>query len=56
MELTYFAANVTKVTHGGWLTLLIAVIVFTVMVTWRRGHEIITARRVEMEGPLRDFV
>jgi KUP system potassium uptake protein len=55
-ELIYFAANLTKVTHGGWLTLLIAVIVFTVMLTWQRGREIVTARRIEMEGPLPEFI
>lgn len=55
-ELTYFGANLTKVTHGGWLTLLIAVVVFTVMLTWQRGREIVTARRTEMEGPLPKFV
>jgi KUP system potassium uptake protein len=55
-ELTYFAANLTKVTHGGWLTLLIAVVVFTVMLTWQRGRQIVTARRTEMEGPLLDFI
>ncbi len=56
MELTFFAANLTKVTHGGWLTLLIAVIVFTVMVTWQRGRVLVTARRVELEGPLPEFI
>jgi KUP system potassium uptake protein len=56
IELTYFAANLTKVTHGGWLTLLIAVIVFTVMLTWQRGRELVTARRAEKEGPLPDFI
>jgi KUP system potassium uptake protein len=56
IELTYFAANLTKVTHGGWLTLLIALVVFTVMLTWQRGRQLVTARRNEMEGPLDDFV
>jgi KUP system potassium uptake protein len=56
IELTYFAANLTKVTHGGWLTLLIAAVVFTVMLTWQRGREIVTARRAEMEGPLPAFI
>jgi KUP system potassium uptake protein len=56
VELTYFAANLTKVTHGGWLTLLIAAVVFTVMLTWQRGREIVTRRRIEMEGPLPDFI
>jgi KUP system potassium uptake protein len=55
-ELTYFAANLTKVTHGGWLTLLIAAVVFTVMLTWQRGGDIVTARRAEMEGPLLGFI
>jgi KUP system potassium uptake protein len=56
LELTYFAANLTKISHGGWLTLLIGVTMFAVMVTWRRGSKIITARRVEMGGPLPDYL
>ena len=56
IELTYFAANLTKISHGGWLTLLIGVTMFAVMVTWRRGSQIVTARRVDMEGPLPDFL
>jgi len=56
VELTYFAANLTKVTHGGWLTLLIALVVFTVMMTWQRGREIVTTRRQDLEGPLSAFL
>jgi len=56
VEVTFFSANLTKVTHGGWLTLLIAAVVFTVMLTWQRGRDIVTTRRVEMEGPLADFI
>jgi hypothetical protein len=26
------------------------------MVTWRRGRELVSARRAEIEGPLLDFV
>jgi KUP system potassium uptake protein len=55
-ELTYFAANLTKVARGGWLTLLIAVGVFTVMLTWHRGRQLVTARRVELEGELPAFI
>ncbi|WP_460339058.1 potassium transporter Kup [Actinoallomurus acanthiterrae] len=55
-EITYFAANLTKVTHGGWLPLLIAISVFTVMKTWERGREIVTARRNAKEGPLPEFI
>jgi KUP system potassium uptake protein len=56
VEVTYFAANLTKVTHGGWLTLLIGAIVFTVMMTWQRGRQIVTTRRHELEGPLSEFL
>jgi KUP system potassium uptake protein len=56
VEVTFFAANLTKVVHGGWLPLLIAFGVFTVMVTWQRGREIVTANRIAKEGPLREFV
>ncbi len=55
-ELTFFAANLTKVVHGGWLPLAIAVAVVTVMMTWQRGRRIITRRRTAMEGSLEDFV
>ncbi|HSV65561.1 MAG TPA: potassium transporter Kup [Mycobacteriales bacterium] len=55
-EVTYFAANLTKITHGGWLPLLIALSVFTVMMTWQRGREIVTARRTAKEGSLSDFI
>jgi KUP system potassium uptake protein len=55
-ELTYFAANLTKIAHGGWFTLLIAAAVFTVMVTWQRGRVVVTDRRVALEGSLSDFI
>jgi KUP system potassium uptake protein len=56
IELTFLAANLSKVLHGGWLPLLIALVVFTVMTTWRRGREIVGRNRAEQEGPLEDFV
>ncbi|MFD0634809.1 potassium transporter Kup [Catenulispora yoronensis] len=56
IELAFFAANLTKVVHGGWLPLLVAAAVFTVLSTWRRGREIVTPNRTELEGPLRAFV
>ena len=56
VDLTFFAANVPKIEHGGWFPLAIAGLVFVVLTTWQRGREIVTKRRVELEGPLRDFV
>ena len=56
IELTYLGANLTKIVHGGWLPLLIAAIVVTVMTTWQRGRRIVTARRIDVEGELPQFI
>ena len=56
VDLMFLAANLTKLVHGAWLPLLIAVIAFTVMTTWQRGRQIVTRAREQEEGPLREFV
>ncbi|WP_222932900.1 potassium transporter Kup [Nocardia yunnanensis] len=56
VDLLFFAANLTKLVHGAWLPLLIAVVAFTIMTTWQRGREIVTAERERTEGSLREFV
>jgi KUP system potassium uptake protein len=56
VEVTFFAANLTKVLHGGWLPLGIALIVFTVLMTWHKGRDLVTANRDAAEGSLRDFI
>jgi KUP system potassium uptake protein len=56
VELAFFAANLTKVAHGGWLPLGIAFTLFTFLMTWRRGREIVTTNRRLAEGSLRDFI
>ncbi|MFC7655919.1 potassium transporter Kup [Pseudonocardia benzenivorans] len=56
LELLYLAANIPKIPHGGWLPLVIAAIVVTVMTTWQRGRRLITGRRIDLEGPLPDFI
>lgn len=48
--------NPSKLVHGAWLPLLIGFTAFTVMTTWQRGREIVTAERQRREGPLRDFI
>jgi KUP system potassium uptake protein len=56
VEVMFLAANLSKVVHGGWLPLLIAALVFTVMTTWQRGRAIVTANRRAKEGSLLEFV
>jgi KUP system potassium uptake protein len=56
VEVLFLAANTTKILYGAWVPLLIAVTVFTVLTTWQRGRELVTARRQHDEGSLRVFV
>ena len=43
IELVFFSSNIIKVLSGGWFTLLIAVAVFTLMMTWARGRQLLSA-------------
>ncbi|GAA4061684.1 potassium transporter Kup [Streptomyces shaanxiensis] len=56
VDLLFVAANMTKLVHGAWLPLLIGLTAFTVMTTWQRGREVVTAERARAEGPLPEFV
>ena len=56
VDLLFFAANLTKLVHGAWLPLLIAIAAFTVLTTWQRGRELVTRQRQRDEGPLRAFI
>jgi KUP system potassium uptake protein len=56
IDLLFFAANLTKLTHGAWFPLLIGIIAFTVFTTWQRGRELVSQQRVRDEGPLPAFI
>ena len=56
VDLSFFAANLTKVASGGWFPLVIGAVLFVLLMTWRRGRDIVTRNRTEEEGPLQEFV
>ena len=56
IDLLFLAANLTKLPHGAWLPLAIAIVVFIVLVTWQQGRELVTRVREHDEGPLQAFV
>ena len=45
IEAAFFAANAVKLWYGGWVPLALALAVFTVLTTWRRGTEVIRSRK-----------
>jgi KUP system potassium uptake protein len=56
VDTLFLAANATKILHGGWFPVLIGLGVFTILSTWDRGREAVTAARTAAEGPLQAFV
>jgi KUP system potassium uptake protein len=56
IDLTFVAANISKVEHGGWFPILIAALVFIVIHTWIKGQRIVSNERQAMEGPLQEYV
>ena len=43
VDLSFLAANLVKIPAGGWVPILIALVVFILMATWKRGRFIVTA-------------
>ncbi|MES2662187.1 MAG: potassium transporter Kup [Pseudomonadota bacterium] len=41
IDLGFLSASVLKIADGGWFSLTLGLIVFTVMLTWYRGHNIL---------------
>lgn len=50
LELAFLAANLSKVADGGWFPLAVALVMFTVLTTWRRGMEVMRANKLA-RGP-----
>ncbi len=50
------AANITKISSGGWLPLLMAFILFTLLTTWFRGQKILYQTMAIQSQALRDFI
>ena len=56
IDVLFFASNALKFFEGGWFPLLIGTAIFTLMVTWARGRELLTARQVEEGMDLPSFL
>ncbi|MDS4068200.1 MAG: potassium transporter Kup [Candidatus Competibacter sp.] len=56
LELAFLSANALKIGHGGWITLLIAAAIFTLMVTWKDGRKLLNQRLRESAMPLDVFL
>ena len=44
IDLAFFSANVLKIPDGGWVPLLIGIVIFTLMLTWKMGRSLLYNR------------
>ncbi len=56
IDATFLTANLLKVPQGGWVPLLIGCSLVTVMLTWRRGANILMAKTRRLEMPVEDLI
>ncbi|ANY15799.1 potassium transporter Kup [Bordetella pseudohinzii] len=56
IDVLLFGANIFKIHEGGWMPLLVGVIVFTLMMTWRRGRQLLAELQARDRQPLKEFM
>jgi KUP system potassium uptake protein len=56
VDTVFFASAMHKVLDGGWFPLLLGALVFSVMVTWRRGRELLLETLRGASPPLEGFL
>ena len=56
VDFTFLAAALHKLLEGGWLPLALATIVFSIMVTWRRGRLLLLEELRDTSVPLMPFL
>jgi len=54
-DLSFFAANISKILHGAWFPLVIAAAVFALMMTWKKGRELLVEQLQTSTLSLEDF-
>jgi len=56
VDASFFSASLLKIADGGWFPIVVGAMVFTVMVTWRRGREQLLSRLRQSSVPLPAFL
>jgi len=56
VDVAFFGANLLKLPQGGWVSLFIALLLFTAMTTWKTGRRLVAERLTARAVPLEDFI
>ncbi|HEU5125541.1 MAG TPA: potassium transporter Kup [Verrucomicrobiae bacterium] len=55
LELAFFGANIFKIANGGWFPLVVGVIIFTLLTTWKTGRRVLGERLKRSTVPFATF-
>ncbi|MBC7952638.1 MAG: KUP/HAK/KT family potassium transporter, partial [Rhodospirillaceae bacterium] len=56
IDLAFMGANLVKIPDGGWFPLMVGLGMFLLMVTWKRGRQILSKRLAEDSLPIEMFL
>jgi KUP system potassium uptake protein len=56
IDLMFFSASALKLFHGGWFPLLLGGALFIIMLTWKRGRQLVFENLQKHAIPLEDFL
>lgn len=55
VDLAFFGANLIKILHGGWVPVVLALIIFSLLTTWQKGRQILSKRLKERSISVEEF-
>ena len=55
LEVSFFASNLMKIADGGWFPLALGSVIFLLLVTWKKGSQLVGAQRSKLDLPVTGF-
>ncbi|MBV1830972.1 potassium transporter Kup [Komagataeibacter sp. AV436] len=56
LDTTFFASNALKIPQGGWVPVLLGVVLTLMMTTWKKGRQLIMNRQKQDSMPMNSFL
>jgi len=56
VDMALFSANLPKILHGGWFPIAMAVLIFILLSTWKRGRALLSDRLTELAIAVEPFL
>lgn len=56
IDLAFWGANLLKVLHGGWVPLVIGMVIYSIMITWNWGRKLLLCKIEEETQPIEKFI